>query len=88
VELLIQLAPFLFLIAIMYFIIIRPQQNESKKKKEMLEALKKGDKIITIGGVYATIYKVEEDGFLININDKTTVKITKESIFKKREDEA
>ena len=40
-----QLLPFVFLIAIMYFVIIRPQQNEAKAKKAMLEALKKGTKL-------------------------------------------
>jgi preprotein translocase subunit YajC len=83
-----QLLPFVFLIAIMYFVIIRPQQNEAKAKKEMLETLKKGDKVITNGGFIVVVYKVEENFVSVKMNDDTVVKITKESIGKKFEDEA
>ena len=87
-EIISQLLPFVFLIAIMYFVIIRPQQNEAKAKKAMLEALKKGDKVITTGGFIVTVYKVEEHFLSVKLNDDTVVKITKESIAKKYEDEA
>lgn len=83
-----QLLPFVFLIAIMYFVIIRPQQNEAKAKKAMLEALKKGDKVITNGGFIVTVHKVEDNFVSVKLNDDTVVKITKESIAKKFEDEA
>ena len=87
-EILSQLLPFVFLIAIMYFVIIRPQQKEAKSRKEMIEALKKGDKIVTGGGIIATVYKVEENFLSIKINDDTIVKITKEAVARKYEDEA
>jgi len=83
-----QLLPFVFLIAIMYFVIIRPQQKEAKAKREMLEALKKGDKLITNGGFIVVIHKVEEHFLSVKLNDDTVVKMTKESIAKKYEDEA
>ena len=83
-----QLLPFVFLIAIMYFVIIRPQQNEAKAKKAMLEALKKGDKVVTTGGFIVTVHKVEEHFLSVKMNDDTDVKLTKESIEKKYEDEA
>ncbi len=83
-----QLLPFVFLIAVMYFVIIRPQQNEAKAKKEMLEALKKGDKVITNGGFIVTVHKVEENFVSAKLNEDTLVRITKESIAKKLEDEA
>ena len=83
-----QLLPFVFLIAIMYFVIIRPQQNEAKAKKAMLEALKKGDKVITNGGFIVIVHKVEENFVSVKMNDDTVAKITKESIAKKFEDEA
>ncbi|MDX9813238.1 MAG: preprotein translocase subunit YajC [Sulfurimonas sp.] len=86
-DILAQLLPFVFLIAIMYFVIIRPQQNEAKRKKEMIASLKKGDKVITNGGVLATIYKVEDDFFSIKINDDVVIKILKDAIAKKQEDE-
>ena len=87
-EIISQLLPFVFLIAIMYFVIIRPQQNEAKAKKAMLEALKKGDKVVTTGGFIVTVHKVEEHFLSVKINDDTITKITKDSIAKKYEDEA
>ncbi len=83
-----QLLPFIFLIAIMYFIIIRPQQQQAKKHKEMIEGLKKGDKIVTNGGLIATVKKVEEAFFSIEVADKVVVKLTKDAVARKLEDEA
>jgi len=87
-EILSQLLPFVFLIAIMYFVIIRPQQKEASSRKEMIEALKKGDKVVTAGGVIATVYKVEENFLSVKINDDTIVKMTKDAVARKYEDEA
>ena len=87
-EILSQLLPFIFLIAIMYFVIIRPQQKEAKEKKSMIEALAKGDKVVTTGGFIVVVYKVEEQFLSIKMNDDTIVKIAKDAIARKYEDEA
>ena len=87
-EIISQLLPFVFLIAIMYFVIIRPQQKEAKSRKEMIESLSKGDKIVTAGGVIVVVHKVEDNFLSVKMNDDTTVKITKESVSRKYEDEA
>ncbi|ABB44853.1 protein translocase subunit yajC [Sulfurimonas denitrificans DSM 1251] len=87
-EILSQLLPFVFLIAIMYFVIIRPQQKESKARQEMIVALKKGDKVITAGGLIVVVYKVEELFLSVKINEDSVVKITKDSVIRKFEDEA
>jgi len=87
-DILSQLLPFVFLIAIMYFIIIRPQQQEAKKHKAMLESLKKGDKVVTNGGLIVVIHKVEEMFFNVKLNDDVLVKITKDALARKYEDEA
>ena len=50
--------PFILMAAIFYFMLWRPQKQEQKKRKEMLDSLKRGDKIITIGGMYGTLTKV------------------------------
>ena len=83
-----QLLPFIFLIAIMYFIIIRPQQQQAKKHKEMLEALQKGDKVITNGGFIVEVKKVEEKFFSVKLNDSVVVKLDRDSVARKYEDEA
>jgi len=86
-EILGQLLPFVFLIAIMYFVIIRPQQKEAKTRKEMILALAKGDKVVTSGGLIVVIHKVEEKFLSVKINDDTMVKITQDSVIRKYEDE-
>jgi preprotein translocase subunit YajC len=50
--------PFVIMAAIFYFMLWRPQKQEQKRRKEMLDSLKRGDKIITIGGMYGTLTKV------------------------------
>jgi preprotein translocase subunit YajC len=87
-EILSQLLPFIFLIAIMYFVIIRPQQKEAKQRQEMIDALKKSDKIVTSGGIIATVYKVEDKFLSVKLNDDVVVKITKDAVARKYEDEA
>ncbi|SFV58439.1 Preprotein translocase subunit YajC (TC 3.A.5.1.1) [hydrothermal vent metagenome] len=87
-EMLGQLLPFVFLIAIMYFVIIRPQQQEMRRKKEMIESLKKGDKIVTSGGFIADVYKVEEKFLKVKLNDDTIVRLEKDFVLRKFGDEA
>ncbi|MFT5835233.1 MAG: preprotein translocase subunit YajC [Sulfurimonas sp.] len=87
-EILSQLLPFVFLIAIMYFVIIRPQQKEAKTKKEMILALAKGDKVVTNGGFIVVVHKVEDKFLSVKMNDDVIVKIAKDAITRKYEDEA
>ena len=67
--------PLILLFAIFYFLIIRPQQQHQKQHKAMLEALTKGDKIVTTGGLIAEVIKTEEDFIKIKLNDDTMVKL-------------
>ena len=84
-ELISQLLPFVFLIAIMYFVIIRPQQQEAKRLQAMRDELKKGDKVVTNGGFIVVVNKVEEGFLSVKMNDDV---ITKDSVARKYEDEA
>ncbi|HEX5330454.1 preprotein translocase subunit YajC [Sulfuricurvum sp.] len=86
-EIIQQILPFVFLIAIMYFVIIRPQNQQAKKHKEMLEALVKGDKIVTSGGLVVEIKKVEDKYFVIKMNNETEARLVKEAVARKYEDE-
>ena len=76
------------LFAIMYFIIIRPQQKQAKEHKEMLEALAKGDKIVTTGGLIVDIVKVEETFYKVRLDKDTEVRLVKDAVARKYEDEA
>ena len=87
-ELLSSIIPFIFLGAVMYFLIIRPQNNEMKRHKELIANLKAGDKVVTNGGLIVEVKKVEEKFFTIALNKDTHTKIIKESISRKYEDEA
>jgi preprotein translocase subunit YajC len=87
-EILSQLLPFAFLIAIMYFVIIRPQQKEAKSRQQMIDALKKNDKVVTTGGLIVVVHKVEENFLSVKANDDVVVRITKEAVVRKYEDEA
>jgi len=80
-----QFLPLIFLFAIFYFLIIRPQQKQQKEHAAMLEALSKGDKILTSGGLHAEVVKVEEDFIKIKLNDTSIVKLEKAFVNKKVE---
>jgi preprotein translocase subunit YajC len=66
--------------AIFYFILIRPQQKKMKEHKKMVEELKKGDEIITSGGIYGTVEGVTPDTLTIKIAEGTKVKVTRSSV--------
>ena len=66
--------------AIFYFILIRPQQKKMKEHKKMVEELKKGDEIITSGGIYGTVEGVTPDTLTVKIAEGTKVKVTRSSI--------
>ena len=57
--------------AIFYFLIIRPQHKEAKRIKAMLAALKKGDRVITVGGIYGTVVDVRGDSVILDLGDST-----------------
>ncbi len=83
-----QLLPFIFLIAIMYFVIIRPQQQQAKKLQEMIANLSKGDKVVTTGGLVVEIKKVEDNFFTVKLSDNSDAKLVKDAVARKYEDEA
>lgn len=65
---------------IFYFILIRPQQTKMKEHKKMLEAVKKGDEIVTAGGIYGTVEGVNNDTLTVKIAEGVKVKITRGSV--------
>jgi preprotein translocase subunit YajC len=67
--------PLGLMFAIMYFMVIMPQQRQRKKTQEMLGALKAGDKIITNGGIYGTVNGIDGDSVILKISSEPQVKI-------------
>ena len=65
---------------IFYFMIVRPQQKRQKERQKMLDAIKKGDKIITAGGMHGTVIGVEDKTVLVQIADNVKVKVDRGSV--------
>ena len=85
-DLISSLLPLVALFAIFYFLIIRPQQKQAKTHKEMLANLKKGDKIVTNGGLIVEVTKVEETSFTVKNSDGSEMKLAKEFVVQLLED--
>jgi len=71
---------FALLLAIFYFILIRPQQTAMKKHQQLVSELKKEDKVITRGGIYGIIKAIDDDNVTIQVDDNIKIKVTKNSI--------
>jgi preprotein translocase subunit YajC len=77
----VQLFLMLAIIAVFYFFMIRPQAKKAKEQKKFIDNLQKGDKIVTLAGIHATVYKINEDGTLqIEVNPGSYLKIEKSAI--------
>ena len=75
-----QIIPLIFMFAIFYFLLIRPQQKKAKAHKALLESMKKGDNVITAGGVHGKITAVENDLVTLEVANNVNIKITKSYI--------
>ncbi|MDR2100989.1 MAG: preprotein translocase subunit YajC [Treponema sp.] len=74
------LIPFALIIAIFYFLIIRPQNKKQKETQNMLKALKKGDKVVTIGGIHGVIQSVKENSIILKVDENTKLEFTRSAI--------
>ena len=77
------LLPLVVLFAIFYFLVIRRQQKQQREHKNMLANLKKGDKIITNGGLVCEVVKPEDDFIKVKLNDDVIVRIDRNFVAKK-----
>ena len=77
---LMQFLPLVALLAVFYFLILRPQQKRAKEHKALMEALQKGDEVITIGGILGKVTKVGEDNVGVEIADNIVVQVQKPAI--------
>lgn len=66
--------------AVMYFLIIRPQQKRQKEHQKMLDAVKKGDRVITSGGLHGVVKDVREDVLLVKIAENTVVELSRGAV--------
>ena len=74
------LMPILIVGVLFYFMIIRPQQKQQKERKAMLDSLKKGDRIVTVGGIYGELVALKEDYVTLKVADKVEIKVARSGI--------
>ena len=83
------LIPMLLIFVIFYFLLIRPQQKKQKQHQEMIGTLRRGDRIVTNGGLYGTVVDVKEHIIVVKIADEVKIEIVKNAVatvIEKRED--
>ena len=78
--LLMQIAPFLLIIVVFYFLLIRPQQQRVKKHQEMINNLRRGDEVLTQGGIVGKITKIADSEATVEIAEGVRVKVMKQTI--------
>src|ERR1700704_751976 len=81
---LLSLIPFALIFVIFYFLVILPQQKRSKQQKALLEALKKGDKVVTASGIWGTISNLGKETVTLQIADTTKIRIQRDQIARLR----
>ncbi|MBQ1858574.1 MAG: preprotein translocase subunit YajC [Paludibacteraceae bacterium] len=71
----------ILIFVVFYFFMIRPQTKKQKELQQQRENMKKGDKVVTAGGIYGEIKEVQENTFIITIAKDVTIKVSKDSVF-------
>lgn len=72
--------PLVLMFVVLYFLLIRPQQKRQKTRNQMLSSLKKGDKVVTIGGMHGTIQDINDDTVVLRVNDVTRMTFDRSAI--------
>ena len=67
---------------VMWFFMIRPQKKQQKELQNFRDSLKKGDKVVTIGGIYGTVTEVKEDSVLIEVDNNVKIRVSKQALVK------
>ena len=72
--------PIVVMIAIFYFLLYRPQKKQQNRRRAMLDSLKKGDQVITIGGIYGTIEEIGDKSLKLKIADGVVIEVVRSSV--------
>ncbi|TDF97664.1 preprotein translocase subunit YajC [Paenibacillus piri] len=72
--------PLVLMFVVLYFLLIRPQQKRQKTRSMMLNNLKKGDKVVTIGGLHGTILEITDDTVVLRVNDVTKLTFERSAV--------
>lgn len=74
------MVPMILIIVVMFYLMYRGQKKEQKRRQEMISALKKDDRIVTVGGIYAQVVEVRDDHFKVRIANNTEIEIAKSAV--------
>ncbi len=77
---LLSLIPFVLIFIVFYFLLILPQQRRQKKQRELLGAIKKGDKVITSSGIWGTVTNLDKDTVTLQVSDNTKIRMQRDHI--------
>ncbi len=72
--------PLILIFIVFYFFIIRPQKKKEGARKKMIEAVQKGNRVITVGGVHGTVTQVDETSVLVQVDNNTKLRIEKSAL--------
>lgn len=72
--------PLILIVVIMYFFMIRPQNKKQKETEKMIAALKKGDKVVTIGGIHGVVSSTKEQSVVVKVDDNTKIEFNRTAI--------
>ncbi|MDR1786281.1 MAG: preprotein translocase subunit YajC [Spirochaetaceae bacterium] len=79
-NMLMTIMPFALIFAIFYFLMIRPQNKKQKETEQMISALKKGDKVITVGGIHGVISSTKEKTLIVKVDENTKIEFNRSAI--------
>ena len=68
--------------AVMWFFMIRPQRKQQKELQNFRDSLAKGDKVVTIGGIYGTVCEIKENNVLIEVDNNVKIRVSKQALVK------
>ncbi len=77
---LLSLIPFILIFIVFYFLLILPQQRRQKKQRELLDGLKKGDKVITSSGIWGTVTNLDKETATLQVADNTKIRLQRDHI--------
>jgi preprotein translocase subunit YajC len=86
-DLISQMMPFLLIVVVMYFFFIRPQNQKQKAQMSFVDAMQKGDEVVTTSGILGKITKIEDNIVTLEISPKTYMRVTKPAISKEMTEE-
>lgn len=72
--------PIVVFVLVFYFLIIRPQKKRQKEHENLIASLRRGDQVVTIGGLFGTVKEVKDDSFILEIDEGVKVRVLKSAI--------